>query len=78
MVVLSHSIRIEANLELKFLLRSQHSFIDFHLENTFFFDLIIFQEPIHIFLINIADGNIDILWVASVRFGYYLSLEVDN
>ncbi len=78
MVVLTHSIGIETNFELQLLLWFQCSFSLLYLENAFFLDLVIFQMPVHIFLINVANHHSNKFGIASIRLSHYLSLEVNK
>lgn len=55
MIVLANSIRIKTNFKLQFLFGLQSTFSLLYLKNSFFFDLIILQMPIYIFLIDITD-----------------------
>jgi hypothetical protein len=77
-VILSYCVGVEAHFEFEFFLRFECSLGNFNIENTVLFYLIILQMPVDIFLIDIADCHSDKLRIASVRFGHYFSLEVDD
>ena len=78
MIVLPDCIRVETDSELQFFFRFECSFGNFDLINSIFLDLVIIEMPVHIFFINIADGDSDIFWIASVRFCDDFSFEIDD
>lgn len=50
----------------------------FDLEDALFLDFVIFEEPVDVLFVDVADGDGDELGVAAIGLGDDLPLEVDE
>jgi len=78
MIVLSDCVGIETHFKLQLLFGFEQSLSDLNLKNSFFFNLLILQEPIDIFLIDIADDNSNEFGIAAIWLCDYFSFEIND